>query len=185
MKYIINCLLLILIFATSANAPEKESVKEFIIEMPPVEVAVVKEEPVIKDLHILHPAFRNKVALLLYEAKKQGIELEVVETYRSPERQNMVKEKGFSMLHGGKSKHQHYLAVDVVPVKYGWYMWHDKELWEKVGKIGENQGLIWGGRWQRFRDYPHFEYPVSIDSLHTLTIPDTVIIPLNYKKENI
>jgi len=29
----------------------------------------------------------------------------------------------------------------------------------KVGPIGESLGLEWGGRWQNFPDYPHFQLP--------------------------
>lgn len=180
MKYILNCLFLLLLSTTSGESPPLNTPRELIIYMPAPEPVSIDVTHKVNDLAILHPAFRNKVVRLLHEAAKQGIELEVIETYRTPERQNHLRRQGFSMLHGGKSKHQHYIAVDVVPVKFGWYMWHDKELWRKIGKIGEAQGLFWGGRWKRFRDYPHFEYPISIDSVHTLPIPDTVIIPLNY-----
>lgn len=180
MKYLLNAILLVLFFQNSAEAPPPTKVEEFVIYMPPAEEEINKELQTIKDLSLLHPAFRNKVIKLLYEAKKQGIELEVVETYRNPERQDYLRAQGFSMLHGGKSKHQHYIAVDVVPIKFGWYMWHDKELWAKVGKIGEAQGLFWGGRWKRFRDYPHFEYKISIDSVDFIPLPDTILVPLNY-----
>jgi len=181
MKYLLS-LLLIIAVSSLAEAPPSEKKIEFIIFMPeePPVIKPTNKTEIIKDLAILHPAFRNKVIKLLYECKKAGIELKVVETYRTPERQNKLKKEGFSMLHGGRSKHQYNIAVDVVPVKYGWYMWHDKELWQKVGKIGKAQGLIWGGDWKRFRDYPHFEYPISIDSLQFLKKPDTVLIPLNY-----
>lgn len=27
----------------------------------------------------------------------------------------------------------------------------------EAGKIGESVGLIWGGSWKNFKDYPHFE----------------------------
>lgn len=132
----------------------------------------------ISDLSILHPTFRNKVVKLLYECKKQGIELKIVETYRTPERQNLLKSQGYSMLSGGRSKHQHKIAVDVVPVVNGIMIWDDLKLWKKIGKIGKKQGLIWGGDWKRFRDYPHFEYPCSIDEVDFLPLPDTVYIPL-------
>ncbi len=177
------CLIFILIsFGGTSHAPPIETERALYVFMPPPPPPfIVNVEERTNDLSLLHPAFRNKVVMLLYECAKQGIELEVVETYRTPERQDHLREKGYSMLHGGKSKHQHHLAVDVVPKKFGWYMWHDKELWEKVGKIGEKQGLFWGGRWRRFRDYCHFEYPILIDSAEYLPIPDTVIIPLNYR----
>lgn len=136
----------------------------------------------IRDLHILHPYFRNKVIELLYECRKQGIYLEISETYRNKDRQNYVKKRGLSFLTGGRSKHQYGIAVDVVPIDpyTKEFLWHDKELWYRVGKIGESLGLLWGGRWSRIKDYPHFELPISIKDIDTLIIPDTILVPLNY-----
>lgn len=132
----------------------------------------------VRELYILHPAFRNKVIKLIYECKKQGIDLRIVETYRTPERQNYLKKKRRTMLSGGYSKHQHFMAIDVVPIIKGKMIWHNYKLWNKIGKIGIEQGLLWGGKWQKFRDYPHFELPIPIDSIATIPIPDTVLIPL-------
>lgn len=184
MKFMNICLILVLIsLGGTSHAPPIEEEKYIVILMPPPPPPPINVEERVNDLSVLHPAFRNKVIRLLHECAKQGIELEVVETYRTPERQDHLRRKGFSMLHGGRSKHQYHLAVDVVPVKWGWYMWHDKELWRKIGKIGKVQGLIWGGDWRRFRDYPHFEYPAHVDSIQYIPIPDTVLIPLKYGKD--
>lgn len=32
-------------------------------------------------------------------------------------------------------------------------------LWKRMGAIGRQQGLVWGGDWTRFKDFPHFEHP--------------------------
>jgi hypothetical protein len=134
----------------------------------------------IKELHILHPAFRNKVIKLLYECKKQGIDLRIVETYRTPERQNHLKRRQLTMLSGGYSKHQHFIAIDIVPVINGKYQWHNYKLWNRIGKIGTDLGLTWGGNWRIFKDWGHFELPIPIDSIKYIPVPDTVFIPLNY-----
>lgn len=176
MKYMIS-LILILSFILAEAPPSEKG--DFITILPDTLIEN-KENVIINDLSVLHPAFRNKVAIFLYECAKQGIELKVVETYRNPERQDYLRKEGFSMLHGGRSKHQHYLAVDVVPIKYGWCIWYDKKLWTKIGKIGEAQGLKWGGRWRRFYDPGHFEYDISIDSIEHIPVPNIVVIPLNY-----
>lgn len=36
--------------------------------------------------------------------------------------------------------------------------WAEHHNWDRLGELGEAQGLIWGGRWERFPDRPHFEY---------------------------
>lgn len=55
------------------------------------------------------------------------------------------------------SRHLSGNAVDFVPVKDGKYWWNAPEkVWERMGVIGESNGLTWGGRWKN-RDCPHFE----------------------------
>jgi len=55
------------------------------------------------------------------------------------------------------SKHIRGLAIDLVPVKDGKFWWSaPTNVWERMGKIGESQGLLWGGRWKN-KDTPHFE----------------------------
>lgn len=181
MRAIFNGIFIMLIFLFSnsneANAPEVKKTPTKVY----VPMDTIPKKEIINDLHILHPTFRNKVIKLLYECKKQGIQLHVIETYRAPERQNKVKRRGFSKLKGGQSKHQYYIAVDVVPIVNGRMQWFNYKLWRKIGKEGEKLGLIWGGRW-RMRDYPHFEYPVSITEVETIPLPDTILIPYNFPK---
>jgi len=31
--------------------------------------------------------------------------------------------------------------------------------WYEMGAIAEACGLVWGGRWKRFPDFPHLEMP--------------------------
>jgi len=174
MRILTNCLLLFGVFSfskpiKSPEMPHLEPLKE--------KVVLDTTRTVINDLHILHPAFRNKVITLLYECKKKGITLKVVETYRTYERQDKMKRIKRSMLSGGHSKHQHYLAVDLVPIINGKAQWHNKKLWNVVIKEAEKLDLVCGGKW-KMRDYNHFEYKVKLDSIHTIPIPDTVIIPL-------
>lgn len=159
----------------------KEEKKNVIIDSVQVIYAPeVDNRKIVNDLHILHPAFRNKVVMLLYECKKEGIDLKIVETYRTHERQDALKRKKLTNLSGGCSKHQHFLAIDVVPIVNKLPRWYDDTLWVKIGRIGEAQGLRWGGRWKKLKDNGHFEYPVSIQEIENIPIPDTVIIPLNY-----
>lgn len=55
------------------------------------------------------------------------------------------------------SKHIRGLAIDLVPTKDGKFWWSAPvNVWERMGRIGESQGLRWGGRWKN-KDTPHFE----------------------------
>ena len=60
-----------------------------------------------------------------------------------------------------RSKHQDGLAVDCAFwARRGddsWVLeWHGP--WEDYGRLGEAEGLIWGGRWTRPVDRPHLEW---------------------------
>jgi hypothetical protein len=116
--------------------------------------------PMICDLSALHPFFRDKVLELISICRSKGIELAVVETYRTVAKQNEYKQLGkiYTRSAGGRSKHQYGLAVDVVPVIDSVASWHNEAVWKKVGLVGEKLGLRWGGRWRHPYDPGHFEW---------------------------
>lgn len=134
-------------------------------EMPP-EQWVVLDEVIVSDtrperfteLSFLRQPFRDSVVLFLRDCESRGIHLVIVETYRTPDRQDVLKKRGRSRLRGDQSKHQHGLAIDVVPTKHGKFIWHDRKLWNRIGKLGKKRCMLWGGDWQRLYDPGHFEY---------------------------
>lgn len=125
----------------------------------------------IADLNALHPYFRDKVVELIRMCKSKGIELAIVETFRTHAKQNEYKGMGrkYTNSGGGKSKHQYGLAVDVVPIVNGKAVWDNVVLWRKVGVIGERLGLRWGGRWKHPYDPGHFEWTGGLSSVHLAT----------------
>jgi len=124
--------------------------------------------PMIADLDALHPYFRDKISLLISTCKSKGIELAIVESYRTSTKQNEYKSMGkkYTRSGGGHSKHQYGLAVDVVPVIDSVAQWDNVKLWRKVGAIGEQLGLRWGGRWRNPYDPGHFEWTGGLSSYH-------------------
>ena len=122
----------------------------------------------ITDLNALHPYFRDKVKQLIIQCEKKGIQLAVVETFRTHAKQNEYKSMGkkYTNTPGGRSKHQYGLAVDVVPIVNGKPVWNNSVLWRKVGATGEKLGLRWGGRWKRPYDPAHFEWTGGLTSVH-------------------
>jgi hypothetical protein len=124
--------------------------------------------PMIADLDALHPYFRDKITLLIAACKAKGIELAVVESYRTHSKQNEYKSMGkkYTRSVGGRSKHQYGLAVDVVPVIDSVAQWDNVKLWRKVGALGEQLGLRWGGRWRDLYDPGHFEWTGGLSSYH-------------------
>ena len=120
--------------------------------------------PMICDLQSLHPYFRDKIIELIRVCRSKGIELAVVETYRTRTKQNEYKAMGrrYTRASAGSSKHQYGLAVDVVPMKDSVIQWNNIALWRKIGVQGEKLGLRWGGRWRRPFDPAHFEWTGGI-----------------------
>lgn len=120
----------------------------------------------IADLSALHPYFRDKIEELIKICHSKGIEIAVVESYRTVAKQNEYKHMGkaFTRSTGGRSKHQYGLAVDVVPMVDSIAQWHNAALWKKVGAVGEKLGLRWGGRWRRPYDPGHFEWSGGVTS---------------------
>lgn len=119
----------------------------------------IRESELIPDMNLLQINFRKKAQKLIDSCKSVGIELRVIETYRTYKRQNKLfhRKKRVTLLKGGQSNHQHGLAIDVVPVVNNKLQWNNHKLWKRVGLIGESIGLRWGGRFNGFRDCPHFE----------------------------
>jgi hypothetical protein len=124
--------------------------------------------PMIADLNSLHPYFRDRVVELINACKAQGIELAIVESFRTHAKQSEYFGMGkkYTRSKGGKSKHQYGLAVDVVPVVKGVAQWDDVRLWRRVGVIGERLGLRWGGRWKTPYDPAHFEWTGGTTTTH-------------------
>ncbi|MEJ7645594.1 MAG: M15 family metallopeptidase [Chryseolinea sp.] len=103
--------------------------------------------PMITDLKALHPIFRDRIVALIDACKKKGIELAIVETYRTPAKQHEYKTMGkqYTSSGAGKSKHQYGLAIDIVPIINNSAVWDNTALWRKVGVVGESLGMRWGG----------------------------------------
>jgi hypothetical protein len=124
--------------------------------------------PMIADLNSLHPYFRDRIVELIHQCKAQGIELAVVESFRTHAKQAEYFGMGrkYTRSKGGKSKHQYGLAVDVVPIIDSVAVWDNTSLWKKIGVIGEKLGLRWGGRWRAPYDPAHFEWAGGVNTYH-------------------
>ncbi len=122
--------------------------------------------PMITDLDALHPYFLEKVSKLIAICKTKGIELAIVESFRTSAKQNEYKAMGkkYTRATGGHSKHQYGLAIDVVPVVDSIAQWDNARLWKKIGAVGEQLGLRWGGRWRTLYDPGHFEWSGGLSS---------------------
>lgn len=57
-----------------------------------------------------------------------------------------------------KSRHIGGRAIDLTLFSGKNPVWESKH-YDRAGEIGEELGLVWGGRWRRTPDRPHFELP--------------------------
>lgn len=112
----------------------------------------------------LHPRVQNLARKFIQECEEHGIKLLVTSTYRDAESQNALYAQGRTVpgkivtnAKAGQSFHNWRVAFDVVPLVNGKAVWNDDVLWHKIGAIGIECGLEWGGNW-KFKDTPHFQY---------------------------
>ena len=107
------------------------------------------------DIDILHPQFAFNILKLFINAHKEGLRVCIFETYRSQERQLDLFNKGKTKL-SKNGMHHFGIATDVVfRTEKNQPIWQGD--WAALGKIGKELGLHWGGDWESFRDYPHFQ----------------------------
>lgn len=110
-----------------------------------------------KNLKTLHPDLQklcNKVA--------ESADIRIECGYRGKEAQEKAFNNGFSKAHFGQSPHNYEpaLAVDILPYP---------QLYSSNSKFRELAGFIkitaidlgiavdWGGDWNSFKDYPHWQ----------------------------
>lgn len=122
-----------------------------------------------RDMNELHPKVKELAEKLIEACRKQGINIGISETYRTKERQDYLYAQGrtrpgniVTYVRGSdmRSYHQWRLAFDVYINKKGDE--YNSTLLKKVGDIGTNLGLEWGGSWSGFKDTPHFQYTFGL-----------------------
>ena len=106
---------------------------------------------------------------LIHACSEAGIDLLITSTYRDFASQDALYAQGrtapgriVTNARAGQSFHNFRVAFDVVPLRAGKPVWSttgaDGLVWQKIGALGEAQGLEWAGRWIRFRELPHFQF---------------------------
>jgi hypothetical protein len=115
-----------------------------------------------RQLDDLSARFRPLAFELLARFTEAGVPVMIVDTLRTPAEHAANLAKGVSWT--THSKHLDGDAIDVCPYMQ-WAEHGVKKLqwdptdpaWMVLGRIGEELGLRWGGRWKP-RDLGHFEY---------------------------
>lgn len=122
-----------------------------------------------RSVDVLVTPVKIRALEFLHACRMADMDLLVTCTYRTPQDQDKLYAQGRTV-HGskltnakaGESLHQYRVALDVVPMRAGKPVWgtsgEDGELWQQVGKLGEEAGLEWAGRWKKFKELAHFQY---------------------------
>jgi len=117
-----------------------------------------------RKLEDLHPLLVEKARQLIELAQVDGIEILVTSTLRTFEEQAELFAIGrtkpgdiVTNAKAGESWHNFGLAFDVVPLVNGKAIW-DSPFWNRIGELGKQVGLFWGGDFKSFKDKPHFEF---------------------------
>lgn len=97
---------------------------------------------------------RKHAELWLAECERQGLDILVVCTYRSPDEQNALYAQGrttkghiVTNARGGESQHNFRRAIDFCIMRNGKCQWNDKLSFTKAGLIAESFGFEWAGHW--------------------------------------
>lgn len=123
-----------------------------------------------RSLEELTPDTQLKAVAFLAACAAAGIDILVTCTYRDVYAQAKLYASGrtapgpiLTMARPGTSEHNNRRALDVVPLLHGKPLWDtsnpvNRDIWFRVGELGEQAGLKWAGRWTgKLREYAHFE----------------------------
>ena len=160
----IAIIIIVLIVALAVGYKKRKQVKEIAMDT----INWIKEKT--WDIHTnrrietLHPSIIGKVKEFIIRAEKElGIKLRITAGLRTWKEQADLYAKGrtapgkvVTWAKAGQSYHNYGLAFDVVEIKDGKALWNNPN-WEKIGRLGESIGFVWGGRWKGKTDKPHFE----------------------------
>lgn len=138
-----------------------------------------KDDLTNKRILTLHPKIQDQVFDIFNKANKlrPDVYYRLTSGYRSPQEQQELYNKGRTT--GGRivtnakafqSYHNYGLAFDVVPIRGGKAIWDEINLFDDFAKIAKKRGFDWGGDWQSFKDYPHFQRPFGKSTSHYFNV---------------
>ena len=121
-----------------------------------------------RDINILHPMLRKKIAELTKRCLEEGLKIGISETWRSVEEQNRLYEQGRTrpgkIVTNAKGSSYSSITSGISPListgtTAGEPMTTATPFFTKVGSLGRALGLEWGGDWSDPVDKPHFQLP--------------------------
>jgi peptidoglycan L-alanyl-D-glutamate endopeptidase CwlK len=117
-----------------------------------------------KNLATVEPRLQKLGRELLRRLAAEGLTFKVIQGRRTPAEQAALYAKGRTapgpkVTWTLKSRHLTGRAIDLALFQGKNVVWESKH-YTRAGEIGEELGLVWGGRWKNGKtDKPHFELP--------------------------
>lgn len=119
-----------------------------------------------RKLEDLNPPTRLRAEKFKAACAAEGIDVLIYCTHRDEKEQNELYAQGrtkpgkiVTNARGGESWHNWRAAFDFVPLVGGKPAWNDSKLYARCGKIGEECGLEWAGRWSgKLKETAHMQY---------------------------
>jgi peptidoglycan L-alanyl-D-glutamate endopeptidase CwlK len=117
-----------------------------------------------KNLATVQPQLQKLGRELLRRLAAEGLTFKVIQGRRTPAEQAALYAKGRTapgpkVTWTLKSRHLTGRAIDLALFSGKNVVWESKH-YTRAGEIGEQLGLVWGGRWKGGKtDKPHFELP--------------------------
>ena len=132
---------------------------------PEIERAIPMIRIASRQWDLLDGDFRQRMLVVFKLMKEQhGIDMVLLEGYRSPERQAQLAALGGHVTRAGayESYHQYGLAADCAFLRDGRIVIAEQDPWVAAayahyGEVARSVGLTWGGGWQSIRDFGHAE----------------------------
>jgi peptidoglycan L-alanyl-D-glutamate endopeptidase CwlK len=115
-------------------------------------------------LATVQPQLQRLGRELLRRLAAEGLTFKVIQGRRTPAQQAALYAKGRTapgpkVTWTLKSRHLTGRAIDIALFSGKNVVWESKH-YTRAGEIGEQLGLVWGGRWRGGKtDRPHFELP--------------------------
>lgn len=132
----------------------------------------------IERIKLAHPSIREQLMQDYIECNNKvlgkGVRLRFAWVYRTPKEQNQLfaKKPKVTNAKAWQSIHNYGLAFDIVLLydknsdgifeEASWDMTRDGDKdnvadWVEVAVFFKSKGYEWGGNWEKFKDYPHFQ----------------------------
>lgn len=110
-----------------------------------------------RDITQLHPKLRNLANQLVSICNSQGLIIKITDCVRDAEEQQACVNRGTSSVRYPNSHHNWGTAFDICRNDGVGAYAEDGNFFARVGEIGRNLGLEWGGDWTSPVDKPHFQ----------------------------